>query len=66
MIEKFMLGGGFKRKSKAINIPGSSDKSTVKKIKKYGACVNLPRADCPYKMSPPRHLNHSEDHTFRV
>src|SRR4029434_3303293 len=49
VIEK--SGEGYKKKSKALNIPWNSVKSIIKKWKEYGTCLNLPRAGRPHKLS---------------
>ena len=54
VIEKYKSGDkfkGYKKMSKALNIPWNSLKSFIKKLKEYGTCVNLPRAGCPHKLS---------------
>ena len=51
VIEKYKSGEGYKKMSKALNIPWSSVKSIIKKWKEYGTCVNLPRAGRPHKLS---------------
>ena len=51
VIEKYNSGDGYKRISKALNIPLSSVKSNTKKWKEYGTCVNLPRSGRPRKLS---------------
>lgn len=45
------LGVGNKTISNSLDIPQSSGKSIVKKWKKYGSCLNLPRAGHPRKQS---------------
>src|SRR4029434_7582182 len=51
VIEKYKSGEGYKKMSKALNIPWKSVKSILKKWKEYGTCVNLPRAGRPQKLS---------------
>ena len=51
VIEKYKSGEGYKKMSKALNIPWNSVKSIIKKWKEYGTCVNLPRAGRPHKLS---------------
>src|SRR4029434_6380345 len=46
-----MSGEGYKKMTKALNIPWNSVKSIIKKWKEYGTSVNLPRAGCPHKLS---------------
>src|SRR4029434_4185864 len=47
VIEKYRSGEGYKKMSKALNIPWNSVKSIIKKWKEFGTCVNLPRAGRP-------------------
>ena len=42
VIEKYKSGEGYKKMSKALNIPWNSVKSNIKKWKEYGTCVKLP------------------------
>src|SRR4029434_8392040 len=51
VFEKYKSGQGYKKMSKALNIPWNSVKSIIKKWKEYGTCVNLPRAGRPHKLS---------------
>ena len=51
VIEKYKSGEGYKKMSKALNIPWNSVKSIIKKWKEYGTCVNLARAGRPHKLS---------------
>ena len=48
VIEKYKSGEGYKKMSKALNIPWSSVQTILKKWKE---CVNLPRAGRPHKLS---------------
>ena len=51
VIEKYKSGEGYKKMSKALNIPWNSVKSIIKKWKVYSTCVNLARAGRPHKLS---------------
>src|SRR4029434_6551795 len=48
LIEKYNAAEGYKKMSKALNIPWSSVQTILKKWKE---CVNLPRAGRPHKLS---------------
>uniref|UniRef100_A0A803JDL4 Transposase Tc1-like domain-containing protein n=1 Tax=Xenopus tropicalis TaxID=8364 RepID=A0A803JDL4_XENTR len=43
VIEKFKAGLGYKKISKALNIPRSTVQAIIQKWKEYGTTVNLPR-----------------------
>uniref|UniRef100_A0A803JWK5 Transposase Tc1-like domain-containing protein n=1 Tax=Xenopus tropicalis TaxID=8364 RepID=A0A803JWK5_XENTR len=43
VIEKFKAGLGYKKISKALNIPRSTVQVIIQKWKEYGTTVNLPR-----------------------
>src|SRR4029434_5129037 len=51
VIEKYKSGEGYKKMSKALNIPWNSVKCIIKKCKEYGTFVNLARAGRPHKLS---------------
>ncbi|MBN3317283.1 MBP protein, partial [Atractosteus spatula] len=51
VLEKYQSGQGYTNISKALNIPRSTVKSIIKKVRKYGTTVNLPRTCRPPKRS---------------
>ncbi len=51
VVERHRSGEGYKKISKALNIPWSTVKSIIKKWKVYGTTQNLLRAGCPPKLS---------------
>ena len=42
-MEKYRSGLGYKKISKTLNIPRSTVKSIIKKLKEYGTTTNLPK-----------------------
>uniref|UniRef100_A0A803KFC9 Transposase Tc1-like domain-containing protein n=1 Tax=Xenopus tropicalis TaxID=8364 RepID=A0A803KFC9_XENTR len=51
VIEKFKAGLGYKKISKALNIPQSTVQAIIQKWKEYGTTVNLPRQGRPPKLT---------------
>uniref|UniRef100_A0A803JRZ9 Tc1-like transposase DDE domain-containing protein n=1 Tax=Xenopus tropicalis TaxID=8364 RepID=A0A803JRZ9_XENTR len=51
VIEKFKAGLGYKKISKALNIPRSTVQAIIQKWKEYGTTVNLPRQGRPPKLT---------------
>ena len=51
VVERHRSGEGYKKISKALNIPWSTVKSIIKKWKVYGTTQNLLRAGRPPKLS---------------
>ncbi|KAG2458981.1 TC1A transposase, partial [Polypterus senegalus] len=51
VIEKFKAGLGYKKISKALNIPRSTVQAIIQKWKEYGTTVNLPRQGHPPKLT---------------
>uniref|UniRef100_A0A803KA97 Transposase Tc1-like domain-containing protein n=1 Tax=Xenopus tropicalis TaxID=8364 RepID=A0A803KA97_XENTR len=51
VIEKFKAGLGYKKISKALNIPRSTVQVIIQKWKEYGTTVNLPRQGRPPKLT---------------
>ena len=51
VVEKYRSGLGYKKISKTLNIPRSTIKSIIKKLKEYGTTTNLPREGRPPKLT---------------
>ncbi|KAJ7319965.1 hypothetical protein JRQ81_019476 [Phrynocephalus forsythii] len=51
VIEKFKTGLGYKKISKALNIPRSTVQAILQKWKEYGTTANLPRQGRPPKLT---------------
>lgn len=49
IVESYQSGEGYKRISKAFNLPGNTVKTVINHWRKYGATVALPRAGDPSK-----------------
>ena len=50
-MEKKRSGLGYKKISETLNIPRSTIKSIIKKLKEYGTTTNLPREGRPPKLT---------------
>ena len=50
-MEKYRSGLGYKKISETWNIPRSTIKSIIKKLKEYGTTTNLPREGGPPKLT---------------
>jgi transposase len=49
-VEKYRSGLGYKKIFETLNIPKSTIKSIIKKLKEYGTTTNLPREGRPPKL----------------
>ena len=50
VVKKYRSGLGYKKVSETLNIPRSTIKSIIKKLKEYGTTTNLPREGRPPKL----------------
>ncbi|XP_047677661.1 zinc finger MYM-type protein 4 isoform X2 [Tachysurus fulvidraco] len=50
VVERYLLGEGYKRISKLLNIPSSTVRAIINKWKKWGTTVTLPRTGRPSKI----------------